>query len=331
MKTLLFLTVFTFISITTFSQETKEEKTEDKKEFKLTGKPIVTIYANYSAGLGNANGQNCFALERSYLGYQFNVTKNLGGKVIFDIGPTKVPGSDLERVAYVKNAMLTWSPGNFTLDAGLIGLEQFNIQEKFWGYRYIWKSFQDEYKFNSSADMGITVKYKFNKYVSADASILNGEGYKKLNKDNNFRYGGGVTLTPIKPLILRAYFDRYDGDGENAKAQQTLALFAGYEHKFFNIGLEYNKMWNSDFVEKQDKTGYSAYATVYLSKKFSIFGRYDDLTSKDHYFKDDERRSVVGLQYEPLRCLRISPNFQTVNPANGKASSFLFVNVEFKI
>ena len=332
MKTILFFTAFTLISAATFSQESKEEeKKEEKTEFKLTGKPIVTIYANYSAGLGHANKESGFALERSYLGYQFEVTKDLGGRVIFDVGPTKVPGSDLERVAYVKNAFLSWTPGNFTLNAGLIGLEQFDIQEKFWGYRYIWKSFQDEYKFNSSADMGIIAKYKFNKYVSADITFINGEGYKKLNKDNNNRYGAGITVTPIKPLVLRAYFDRYDGDGENTKAQQSLALFAGYKHKWFSLGVEYNKLWNSDFVEKQDKTGYSAYATVYINKKFSVFGRYDDLTSRDHYFKGDERRSIVGLQYEPLRYLRISPNFQTVNPSVGKASNFLFLNVEFKI
>lgn len=331
MKTILFFTVFAFISVATFSQESQEEKTEEKKEFKLTGKPIVTIFANYSAGLGHANKESGFALERSYLGYQFDVTKDLGGRVVFDIGPTKVPGSDLERVAYVKNAMLSWTPGNFTLSGGLISLEQFDIQEKFWGYRYIWKSFQDEYKFNSSADMGIIAKYKFNKHLSADVTFINGEGYKKLNKDNNNRYGAGITITPIKSLILRAYFDQYDGDGENAKAQQSMALFAGYKHQWFSLGLEYNKLWNSDFVDKQDKTGYSAYATIYLNKKFSVFGRYDDLTSRDHYFKGDQRRSIVGLQYEPLRYLRISPNFQTVNPANGKSSNFLFVNVEFKI
>lgn len=337
MKTILFFTVFTIISIASFSQEPNEEKTEEKKEFKLKGKPIVTIFANYSAGLGHANGESGFALERSYLGYQFEVMKELGGKVIFDVGPTKVPGSDLERVAFVKNAMLTWTPGNFTLDAGLIGLEQFNIQEKFWGYRYIWKSFQDEYKFNSSADLGIIAKYKFNKYISADVTFINGEGYKKLNKDNNNRYGAGITLTPIQPLILRAYYDRYDGDSkndedsQNVKAQQSMALFAGYKHERFSIGLEYNKLWNSDFTDKQDKTGYSAYATIYLNKKFSVFGRYDDLTSRNQYFKGDERRSLIGLQYEPIRYLRISPNFQTVNPANGKSSNFLFVNVEFKI
>lgn len=332
LSALLFMaSTMAFAQENTIDTKTVETKTvEPKSEVKFSGKPIVTIYANYSAGLGHANKESGFNLERSYLGYEFKFLKNLGGKVVFDIGPTKVAGSDLERVAYIKNAMISWNPGKFTLNAGLIGLEQFDIQEKFWGHRYIWKSFQDEYKFNSSADMGVIAKYQFNSWLSGDVTFINGEGYKKINKDNNNRYGAGITIIPTGSLIFRAYFDRYDADGENAKAQQSLALFAGYKHSLFNIGIEYNKLWNSEFVNKHDKTGYSIYSTVFLNKKISVFGRYDDLSSKDHYFKGDERRAIVGFQYEPIRYLRISPNFQTVNPSKGKASLFACLNMEVK-
>lgn len=321
----LILSTLLLLSITTiFAQE--------EKKFSFSGKPIVTIYGNFHAGLGNANKNTGFDLERSYLGYQFSVTEKLGGKVIFDVGPTKVAGSDLERVAYVKNAMLTWKPNKFSLDFGLIGLEQFNIQEKFWSYRYIWKSFQDEYKFNSSADMGVIGKYDFLSWLSADVTFINGEGYKKLSKDNKFRYGLGVTVTPVKDLILRAYYDIYNGTGDDAKDQQSLALFAGYKHKHFSIGAEYNKLFNTKFVEEQNQSGYSAYATVYLNKKFNVFGRYDKLTSKDDWnSENDQQRAIIGMQYKPIKYLRVSPNFQTINPAAGKAENYLFLNIEFKI
>lgn len=321
----LILSTLLLLSVTTiFAQE--------EKKFSFSGKPIVTIYGNFHAGLGNANKNTGFDLERSYLGYQFSVTEKLSGKVVFDVGPTKVAGSDLERVAYVKNAMLTWKPDKFTLNFGLIGLEQFDIQEKFWGYRYIWKSFQDEYKFNSSADMGVIGKYDFLKWLSADVTFINGEGYKKLNKDNKFRYGLGVTVTPVKDLILRAYYDIYNGSGDDAKDQQSLAFFAGYKHKYFSVGAEFNKLYNTKFVEEQNQTGYSAYATAYLNKKFNVFGRYDKLTSKDDWNNSgDQQRAVVGMQYEPIKYLRISPNYQTVNPAAGKAENYIFLNIEFKI
>lgn len=302
-----------------------------EKTFQFSGKPIVTIFANAHAGLGSANKNSGFELERSYLGYQFSVTKQLSGKVVFDIGSSKVSGSDLERIAYVKNAMLSWNTGNFTLDFGLLTLEQFNVQEKFWGYRYIRKSLQDEYKFNSSADMGIIGRYKFNDWLSADVNVINGEGYKKLNKDNNFRYGAGLTARPLKNITLRAYWDMYNGDGAESKNQHSVALFAGYKNDYFSVGGEYNKLMNTGFTDKQDQTGYSGYTTINVSKKFAVFGRYDNLSSRNDYSSADQQFGLVGLQYTPNKYLRLAPNYQVKSPRSGATASYLFMNVGFFI
>ena len=126
MKRILISVVLAAICLSSFGQ-----KQEEKKKFQIKGQPIVTVFANYHAGIGNANKESGFALDRAYLGYQFSLTEKLSGKVVFDMGSTKVSGSDLERVAYIKNAMLSWKTGNFTLDFGLIGLEQFNVHEIF--------------------------------------------------------------------------------------------------------------------------------------------------------------------------------------------------------
>lgn len=306
---------------------------EEKKKFQITGKPIVTVFANYHAGLGNANKESGFALDRAYLGYQFSLTEKLSGKVVFDMGSTKVDGADLERVAYIKNAMLSWKTGDFTLDFGLIGLEQFNVQEKFWGYRYIMKSFQDEYKFGSSADMGILGKYKFAKWLSADITISNGEGYKKLNGDNKYRYALGTTLFPVEGLTVRAYYDiaGKNGDGDGIESQQSLAFFAGYKHKLFSLGAEYNQMFNSKSKKDKDQNGFSIYSTVKLADKFDIFGRYDNLASKDDWSSTDGQRILAGIQYSPIKQLKIAPNFSTWNPRDGKSSAFVYLNIEFKL
>ena len=50
--------------------------------------------------------------------------------------------------------------------------------------------FQDEYKFGSSADLGIAASYKISDLITIDATVINGEGYKKVNKDDALRYGG---------------------------------------------------------------------------------------------------------------------------------------------
>lgn len=328
MKRILISVVFVAICFSSFAQ-----KQEEKKEFQIKGHPIVTVFANYHAGIGRANQESGFALERAYLGYQFSLTEKLGGKVVFDISSTKVSGSDLERVAYVKNAMLTWKSGNFSLDFGLIGLEQFNVQEKFWGYRYIMKSFQDEYKFGSSADMGILGKYKFTQWLSADITISNGEGYKKLNGDNKYRYAAGVTVTPLESLTLRAYYDLASKNvkDEDTQDQQNLAFFAGFKHALFSIGAEYNQMFNTKHKANKDQSGFSIYSTIKLEEQFNIFGRYDNLGSKDDWSSADGQRILVGMQYAPIKQLKIAPNFSTWNPRDWKSNSFIYLNIEFKL
>jgi len=328
MKRILISMAFIAIYLSSFAQ-----KQEEKKKFQIKGHPIVTVFANYHAGIGRANQESGFALDRAYLGYQFSLTEKLGGKVVFDMGSTKVSGSELERVAYVKNAMLTWKTGNFSLDFGLIGLEQFNVQEKFWGYRYIMKSFQDEYKFGSSADMGILGKYKFTQWLSADITISNGEGYKKLNGDNKYRYAAGVTVTPLKSLTLRAYYDlaSKNVEDDDTKDQQNLACFAGYKHELFSIGAEYNQMFNTKYKEDQNQSGLSIYSTVKLEEQFNIFGRYDKLSSKEDWNNADGQRILVGIQYAPIKQLKIAPNFSIWNPRDGKSNTFVYLNIEFKL
>ena len=100
----------------------------------------------------------------------------------------------------LKMPRLPGSGNGWTLNAGLITTTQFKVQEDFWGKRYVMKSFQDEYKFGSSADLGGFGSLQFNKVVSADVILANGEGYKKVQVKDGLQYGAGVTLTPVKSL-----------------------------------------------------------------------------------------------------------------------------------
>ena len=49
---------------------------------------------------------------------------------------------------------------------GLIDLYQFKTTEEFWSHRYVYKTFQDQHKMGSSADLGVGVKYNFTDVVS---------------------------------------------------------------------------------------------------------------------------------------------------------------------
>ena len=170
------------------------------------------------------NDDRGFNLDRAYLGYQYDLSKELQLKVVADFGQSKSV-DDHQRIGFVKNAQISWKREKWTLHAGLISTTQFKFQESFWGKRYVMKSFQDEYKFGSSADLAVSAAYDFNDYVSADVILANGEGYKKLQVKDGLQYGAGVTLMPVKNLFIRLYGSYNEASEESGKGITNLASF----------------------------------------------------------------------------------------------------------
>ena len=305
-KTIIAGMMLACIGITAQAQNTK---TEEPK-----GKAIVQVFGNFHSGFGTENDDRGFELERSYWGYEYKLSKGLSVKGVMDIGKSS-DVSDYHRMAYIKNAMISWKTGNLTLNGGLISTTQFNFQEKFWGYRYIMKSFQDQYKFGSSADLGISATYKFADWLSADAIIVNGEGYKKVQKNDGLNYGLGTTLTPAKGLQIRLYGGLNESGEQGKENIVNMAAFVGYKSDKFTIGAEYNKMWNASYQEGQDQSGYSVFASAKLDKKIEVYARFDDLCSKDDWNKSkDEQAAILGAQFKLGKYVKMAPNVRMSMP-----------------
>ena len=289
--------------------QAQNAKTEEPK-----GKAIVQVFGNFHTGFGADNDDRGFELERSYLGYEYNFGKGLSVKGVMDIGKSS-DVSDYQRIAYIKNAQVQWKSGNLTLSGGLISTTQFNFLEKFWGYRYIMKSFQDEYKFGSSADLGLSVAYKFADWLSADAIIVNGEGYKKIQKNDGLNYGLGLTLTPVKGFQIRVYGGLNESDEDGKKDITNLAAFVGYKHEKFTLGAEYNQMWNASYVDGADQYGYSLFASARLTKTANLYARFDDLYSKDDWnISKDASAVIFGAQFKLGKYVKVAPNFRMTTP-----------------
>ena len=307
------------IGLTAQAQEVKQEEPK--------GKAIVQVFGNLNAGFSSGDVNVGFDLERSYIGYEYKLAQGFSVKGVMDIGKSN-DVSDYQRIAYIKNAMLSWKTGNLTLNAGLISTTQFNFQEKFWGYRYIMKSFQDMYKFGNSADLGISASYKFADWLSADAIIVNGEGYKKIQKGNGFNYGLGATLTAVKGFQIRLYGGLNDS-GESGKAGVVnMAGFIGYKHENFTLGAEYNHMLNASGKEGNDQFGYSVFGSVNLPKNVSLYARFDDLYSKDNWnIAKDEQAAIIGAQFKLGKYVKLAPNFRMNLPkaegAENKYSAYV--------
>ncbi|MBO5865796.1 MAG: hypothetical protein J6Q73_07095 [Bacteroidaceae bacterium] len=278
------------------------------------GKAIVQIYTNFHSGFGVVNDNRGFELDRSYVGYEYSFGKGVSVKGVMDIGQSKNI-DDYHHFAYIKNALVKWNTGRFTLQGGMIGMTQFNYQEKFWGYRYIYKSFQDQYKFGSSADLGISASWEIAKWIEADAVIANGEGYKLVQVDNGLLYGLGTTIKPFKGMSLRLYASLNEGVN-GAKDIVNYAMFAGYKHQYFSLGVEYNIMRNNRRVAGQNLYGFSMYATGTINRWLDLYARADGLMSSDDWNKEkDDVAIIAGAQFKLGKYVKIAPNFRISIPS----------------
>ncbi|MBU2651665.1 MAG: porin [Bacteroidetes bacterium] len=308
----------------------------EKEEFLSFGKPLLTLYSDFYAGISPGNSQSAFEVKRAYFGYEYYLSPEFTLTAKLDIGsPDDVSEySLLRRYAYFKNACITYTKGKIKSSFGIIDLLQFKYQEKYWDHRYVFKSFQDEYRFGSSADLGWNIVYEISDWILADMTIMNGEGYTQLQNDYTYKGGWGTTLKPLKGLSLRIYYDLAAKDVK----QSTMSLFLGYEYKTrFRIACEYNYKWNENYMKEYDRYGYSVYGLWNILPRLQIFGRYDMVKSNmlagDDYpwnLARDGSTLIGGVQYSPLPKVRFALNYQDWYPyaKNAENEAYIYLNLE---
>lgn len=302
-------------------------------EFTPSGSPFAKIYTNGHTQISEGKNETAFQITRAYLGYEYNLSKNFSAKINLDFGDPE--SGKFQHAAYLKYAYLNYRNKNFSTYFGMIKTTLFEIQEKIWDHRYILKSFQDEYKFESSADIGISLAYKINEIISIDAILVNGEGYKSVQLDSTYRGGAGITITPLQGLILRGYFDYEKKD----EALINIATFIGYSKDAISAGMEFNIENNNKYEKNHNLTGYSAYASYQLKKKLEVFGRYDNLTSNkltgetDTWnIAKDGQLFMAGVEYAPVKGIKLAPNYKGWLPSADGSSliSWIYLSAEIK-
>lgn len=298
------------------------------------GKPVVLIFSNIHSNFSKEGHAEAFELTRAYLGYEYNFNRNFSGAAVLDVADPGTGG--LQMTAIIKNAYLKYNNRKFSIRTGVIGTDQYNVQERHWGYRYIFKSFQDEHGFGPSADLGAELEYSPSKVISLDFSVLNGEGYKRIQSDSSLKVTGGITLKPLGGFLLRGYYDHMG----TSSSQRTVALFAGYTYNKIKVGLEYNIQKNNKMIKNHDFSGISAYASWKFGSKFSVFSRYDylwfinpDGEPAPWSLKKDIQLFMSGFDYSPVKGVKLAPVFLTrFTPGKSNSlTSTVSLNIEIRM
>ena len=298
-----------------------------------SGTPILRIFANVHHELDGPS--KAFEVRRVYLGYKYNLNESYSIEVKVDIGSQDdiMVYTDLRRYAYFKTAALYWEKGMWNVRAGIIDTEHYRLQEKFWKHRYIYKSMQDQHKFGPKADLGTTVIFTPMDKLSADVSVMNGEGYTNLQRDNTFKYSAGISMFPIPQMIFRIYYDL-----ENKEVNQsTLSSFMGFQNQGFSAGAEYNRKFNKNSDPDHHQNGYSTYLMYDVSEKFELFCRYDHLSSNalqaydDPWNLENDGSTLIGgIQFHPIQQVKFALNFQNwISKETALDNAhFIFLNLE---
>ncbi|MBE9467798.1 MAG: hypothetical protein IMY72_05670 [Bacteroidetes bacterium] len=310
---------------------------EEKKDFKPSGSPFITVFSNFNADLTKDNESSAFELSRAYLGYKCNMSENFSAKLTFDVGNPKNT-SALKMTAFVKAATLTYknNKGNLSANFGIICLNGFSLQRKYWERRYIYKTIQNQNKFGYTADLGASISYRFNKLISIDAAVMNGEGYKNIQTDNTYKGGFGFTISPTKCLVIREYADL----SQKTEAQYTISNFIGYKIKNkLTLGAEYVIQNNHNFMSDNNLSGFSAFFSYDINKKIQLFGRFDNLSSNkindelyDWNIAKDGKTIIGGIQYSPIKKIKIAANYQFREPELSSLNNEqkIYLNIEYK-
>ena len=299
------------------------------------GQVSARIFTHFNVSLGRQESNTTFEVKRAYFGYERHFGEFFSAEVKLDIGsPDDVSEFSLiRRYTYFKNAYLSYEKGKIKSWFGLFDMLQFKVQEKFWGYRYLFKSYMDEYRFGPSADLGAGIMFSPSRRLHADLVISNGEGYTNLQFDNVYKAGAGLTLDPLEGLTFRAYYALHMTE----HPQMSITGFAGFSTERWRIGGEYIFQMNYRFNLDHDRYGYSVYATYVFSGQWEMFARYDQVYSNilpesevPWNLSNDGSAVISGIQYTPLENVNISLNYQdwVEYAKNGELEPYLYLNFE---
>jgi hypothetical protein len=310
-----------------------------KDGFKPSGKPIVTIFSDFTNTTTTTNSvsktNNAFEISRAYLGYGYNFSPDFSAKIVFDVSstPNLAPSAF---TAFLKNAYAEYAHGIVKADLGLIGTSMFGLQESIWGKRYYYKQFQDQYGFESSADLGAKVNLQFIPELSLDVAVYNGEGYKQTQIDSTFKFAVGLTAQPIKNVYARVYYDIKDKQSyaTSKVAQSSFNVFVGYKGDAGTLMAEYTLQNGNKNISGHNWSGLSVYGVLPLNKQFSVLARFDDLMSDKigtattgWNTSTDGQVYMAGIEYAPVKGVQITPNYRYSSLTSGTTASSINLNL----
>ena len=252
--------------------------------------PLAQVFFGFRDRLAEGNSPVVgFGFTRSHFGYRHVFSTDWKGVVILDMGlPTTAAAVDASllhegsaHTVTLKFAYVDWTPNDaFSLQFGSILQNHFITQERFWGLRFVEKTFQDQYFGIPSADLGAIAYVRLKDNLRADVALTNGEGFRhRQDTRSRMKIAGGVTHTRGAVLQTRMYASA-EGAVSDENITMALSFFAGWRPvDRFQVGVDLNYL--RDGNRRTGVSGGSVFTNLRMNENFDVFSRWDMITS-DH-------------------------------------------------
>lgn len=351
MKRISYILLLFFFTSTSAQNKIFNNDSSDKGSFIMQ----VFSYSDLNIIKNNSNIMR-FSISRAHLGYKYAFNNEFLANIIIDAGrPTminqaivydsngyEIKGNYSQGSYYsmaLKFASIEWKPNNFfKIQAGGILQNHYITQERFWGQRFVFPTFQDIYFGIPSGDFGFISFIKINNKFKLDFALTNGEGFRfDQDPTGNLKYSFGLDFLPFNKFETRIFYDITNPKLKSQSIQELYSFFAGYKGiNKLKIGFEYNYRKNSLFITNNNLHGYSIYSIYSINPKLNIFARYDninstkliDLTESESI---QNHTIISGITYTPTKGLYLSLNYQRWNKTQVSPTpeNHIQFNIEF--
>ena len=273
----------------------------------------------------NIEDASGFNLMRQYLSVSGSSSDNMNYKIVIDVGRTDM---DSRLTTFLKKAQVDHTTDYGKISLGLIGMNTYGVQEKNWGYRFISKSAIDKNKFSATTDLGIGYSNIFMEDLHLSAQLTNGEGYKKFQEDNFYKFSLNATygekkLNKNDGYNLGFVFSTLPTESDPIN---MISGFGGYAGNNLRIGAEYDMQTSGDL----EQTIVSITSNYRVLDNLDAYVRYDIYDENTTDEMNGENYLIAGILLNCGNGLSVAPNIRMTSFENSDNDDEMEYKINFQ-
>ena len=277
-----------------------------------------TPYAGYQDGDPRPNG---FEVDRVYLDFKKKIDKTFSIRATTDVGRSDSGKLELFlKYAYMQVNLAE----DIKVRIGAAPNAQISMSDKFWGGRWLAKSFTDQEGAVDSADIGV---HALGKHADGmfkwGAAIVNGEGYGNPDLDNDKTFQARATVDPLNgdiKLPISVYVSQEFYTPEDVDGQNIIIASVGLDQEFVSVWGEYvmdtpgTKFVDEAGSEEDVKAGGMSVNVVgKVPDLLNVVARYDKWDPNTEVDDDGHSTIRVGVTKNLAKKVDVGLMYETTN------------------